>query len=85
MTATPAPAKRAPALLTEPVTLTLDGPDLAALNRFRQASYAYLWANGGAPVEPQAEEDRLRVEFEEAREALALVVSSRVVADRLEY
>ncbi|WP_153785185.1 hypothetical protein [Pseudomonas sp. EMN2] len=57
MTATPAPAKRAPALLTEPVTLTLAGPDLAALNRFRQASYAYLWANGGAP----AEEDRFEV------------------------
>lgn len=74
-----------PALLTEPVTVTLAGDDLVTLNRFRQATHAYLWANGGLPVQPAAEEERLRVEFEEAREALALAVNSRVKSDRQEY
>lgn len=87
MSTTPKTPRPAPALLTEPVTLTLEGQELAALNRFRQANHAYLWADpdplrmGTTPEE----EARLRVEFEEAREALALVVNSRVKSDRQEY
>lgn len=86
MTTPTTPVKRAPALLTEPVTLTLEGSGLAALNRYRQASHAYLWADPDELRLNTAPEQvaRERAEYEGARAELAMVVNSLVIADRQE-
>ncbi|MBA1203631.1 hypothetical protein G7009_18070 [Pseudomonas capeferrum] len=57
-----------PALLTEPLTFTLDGYALQQLNVYRQARYAYLSSLEG--VEPE-EGGRLIMARRQAAEALA--------------
>lgn len=49
-----------PALLTEPVTLTLDAMELEALNKYRQAAHAYFSSNSAAPDYAELQKAYLR-------------------------
>lgn len=81
MSTTPASVWPAPALLTEPITLTLGGSDLAVLNRYRQADHACQWARAADPVRRPGEAEAVWREYQEAREALVLAIGARVRAE----
>lgn len=69
MTATPAIARSAPAPLTEPVTITLSGVDLAALNAYRLARRAFARQD----LSP-AEAKQAKAELQQAEKNLATSV-----------
>lgn len=75
MTATTAPVP--PALLTDPLRLTLSGETLARLNQCRQALHAFVSEDA---YDQPCRADRLRCEHEDAQRQLADAVCAAVRA-----
>lgn len=70
MPTTAAPVNAAPAPLTEPVTITLSGHDLEALNAYRASRLAFARKDTGNAAEVK----RVRAELQQAEKNLATSV-----------
>ncbi len=66
----------APELLTEPLTVNVDGMALKVFNRYRQARHAWLSSTGDIE-----EKNRLRAAVEDAADEVASFVNAAVNRD----